>query len=114
MLVVLTTLPSVPLDDQVLVVISVGLPVALAVYCGWLKRDTSPTIKLVGLGTVLSAAILGAWLGYHVPATPALGAVSGILAAVAATNLGLIVLDVVEIGERPVTVPSITIAAAEH
>ena len=99
-LVVLTTLPTVPIDDQVLVVISVGLPVALAVYCGWLKRDSSPTIKLAGLGTVLSAAILGAWLGYHVPA-PSLGAVTGILAAVAAANLGLIVLDVVGIGERP-------------
>ena len=116
-LVVLTTLPTVPLDDQALVVISVGLPVALAVYCGWLKRDSSPTIKLVGLGTVLSAAILGAWLGYHVSA-PSLGAVTGTLAAVAAANLGLIVLDVVEIGERPVTVPSIAssiaIAAVEH
>ncbi len=113
-LVVLTTLPTVPIDDQVLVVISVGLPVALAVYCGWLKRDSSPTIKLVGLGTVLSAAILGAWLGYHVPATPFLGAVTGTLAAVAAANLGLIVLDVVEVGERPVPVPSIAIAAVEH
>ena len=115
-LVVLTALPTVPLDDQVLVVISVGLPVALAVYCGWLKRDTSPTIKLVGLGTVLSAAILGAWLGYHFPATPLPGAVTGILAAVAAANLGLIVLEVVRIGERPVTVtvPSIVIAAVEH
>ncbi len=105
-----------PLDDQVLAVISVGLPVALAVYCGWLKRDTSPTIKLVGLGTVLSAAILGAWLGYHFPATPLPGAVTGILAAVAAANLGLIVLEVVRMGERPVTVtvPSIAIAAVEH
>ena len=112
-LVVLTTLPTIPLDDQALVVISVGLPVALAVYCGWLKRDSSPTIKLVGLGTVLSAAILGAWLGYHVSA-PSLGAVTGILAAVAAANLGLIVLEVVRIGERPVTVPSIAIAAVEH
>jgi pimeloyl-ACP methyl ester carboxylesterase len=115
MLVALTTLPTVPLDDQALVLISVGLPVALAVYCGWLKRDTSPTIKLVGVGTVLSTAILGTWLGYHVSA-PSLGAVTGTLAAVAAANLALVVLDVVEVGERPVTVPSIAIAipAAEH
>ena len=118
LLVVLTTLPTVPLDDQAVTVISVGLPVALAVYCGWLKRDSSPTTKLVGLGTVLSAAILGAWLGYHVSA-PSLGAVTGTLAAVAAANLGLIALDVVRIGERPATVPSIAvpsiaIAAVEH
>ncbi len=111
LLVALTTLPTVPLDDQVLVVISIGLPVALAVYCGWLKRDSSPRIKLVGLGTVLSAALLGAWFGYHVPP---LGPVSGTLAAVAAANLGLIVLDVVGIGERPVAVPSTAIAVVEH
>ncbi len=110
-LVVLTALPTVPLGDQALTVISVSLPVALAIYSGWLKRDTSQTITRVGLGTVLSAAILGAWLGYQFPATPLPGAVTGILAAVAAANLGLIVLDVVRIGERPVTVPSIAIVA---
>ena len=113
MLVALTTLPTVPLDDQVLVVISVGLPVALAVYRGWLKRDSSARVKLVGAGTVLSAAILGTWIGYHASA-PLVGAVSGTLAAVAAANLGLIILDVVGIGERPVTVPSTAIAAVEH
>jgi hypothetical protein len=53
-------------------------------------------------------------LGYHVPATPLPGAVTGILAAVAAANLGLIVLEVVRIGERPLTVPSTAIAAVEH
>jgi hypothetical protein len=39
--------------------------------------------------------------------------VTGTLAAVAAANLGLIVLEVVGNGERPVTVP-IAIAAVEH
>jgi hypothetical protein len=111
LLVVLTTLPTVPLDDQVVVVISVGLPVALAVYCGWLKRDSSPTIKFVGLGTALGAATLGTWVGYHVPP---LGPVTGTLAAVAAANLGLIVLDVVGIGERPVAVSSLATPAVEH
>ena len=48
------------------------------------------------------------------PRDPATGAVTGILAAVPAANLGLIVLEVVRIGERPVTVPSTAIAAVEH
>src|SRR5579875_1044416 len=114
-LVVLTALPTVPIDDQVVGVISVGLPVALAVYSGWLKRDTSPTIKLAGLATVLSAAVLGAWLGSHFPAAPLPGAVTGILAAVAAANLGLIVLEIVRVRERAVTVvvPSVATAAVE-
>ncbi len=118
LLVVLTIPPTVPLDDQAVTVISVGLPVALAVYCGWLEGIEPDNQTLVGLGTVLSAAILGAWLGYHVSA-PSLGAVTGTLAAVAAANLGLIVLEVAGIDERPVTVPSIAIppiaiAAAER
>ena len=66
-LVVLTALPTVPLGDQVIAVISVSLPVAVAVYCGWLKRDTSPTIKLVGLGTAIGASILAGWLGDPLP-----------------------------------------------
>jgi pimeloyl-ACP methyl ester carboxylesterase len=113
-LVVLTTLPTVPIDDPALAAISVGLTVALAVYCGWLKRDTSPTIKIVGLCTVLSAAILGAWLGFHAPASPLLGLITASLGAVAAANLGLITLDIAQIGERPQPVPSIAIAAVEH
>ena len=35
-LVALSALPTVPVDDQALAVISVGFPVGLAVYCGWL------------------------------------------------------------------------------
>jgi hypothetical protein len=41
-------MPTVPLDDQALAVISVGLPVALAVYCGWLKRDLLAVIRTSG------------------------------------------------------------------
>ena len=113
-LVVLTALPTVPVDDQALAVISVGLPVGLAVYCGWLKRDSLPVIKLVGAAAALGAAILGAWLGYHVPATPLLGAVTGALGAVAAANLGLIAVDVARLGERTETIPSIAVPAVEH
>ena len=63
--------------------ISAGLPVALAVYCGWLKRESAPAIKGVAAWTALSAAILGAWLGFHAPASPLLGLVTASLGAVA-------------------------------
>ena len=85
----------------------------LAVYCGWLKPDSLPVIKIVGAAAALGAAILGAWLGYHVPATPLLGAVTAALGAVAAANLALIALEVARVGERPEAIPSIA-ATVEH
>jgi pimeloyl-ACP methyl ester carboxylesterase len=112
-LVILTALPTVPIDDQVLAVISVGVPVGLTVYCGWLKRDSLPAIRVVGAAAALGASILGAWLGYHVPATPLLGGLTGALGAVAATNLALIALEVGRVGERAEAIPAIA-AAVEH
>jgi pimeloyl-ACP methyl ester carboxylesterase len=90
-LVVLVALPTVPLTDEVLAVVSIAPPVALAVYAGWFRP--------AGLGSVaafaaLSTATLGAWLGYHVPSAPGVGAVTAIVAATLAANLGLIALDV--------------------
>ena len=56
-LIALSALPTVPVDDQSLAVISVALPVGLAVYCGWLKRDSLPVVKLVGAAAALVAAL---------------------------------------------------------
>ena len=87
----------------------------LAVYCGWLKRDSLPVVKIVsGQPQPSAPQILGAWLGYHVPATPLLGAVTGALGAVAAANLGLIAVDVARIGERAEPIPSAAFPAVEH
>jgi pimeloyl-ACP methyl ester carboxylesterase len=113
-LLALSALPTVPVDDQALAVISVGLPVGLAVYCGWLKRDSPPVVKRVGAAAALVAAILGAWLGYHVPATPLLGAVTAALGAVAAANLGLIAVDVARLGEQVEPIPATAVPAVEH
>jgi pimeloyl-ACP methyl ester carboxylesterase len=90
-LIALTALPTVPLDDQVLAIVSIAPAVAAVVYAGWFRR-TGPT----GIAAVvaLSTALLGAWLGFHVPHTPALGAVTAIIGASLAANLGLIALDI--------------------
>jgi hypothetical protein len=71
-------------------------------------------IKIVGATAAFGTAILGAWLGYHVPATPLLGALTGAFGAVAAANLALIALDVARTGERRETIPSVAIPAVEH
>jgi hypothetical protein len=78
----LSVLPTVPLDDPVLAIVSIGPSIAAVVYACWFGR-TAPA------GSAAVAALLGAWLGFHVPHTPAMGAVTAILAA----NLAVIALD---------------------
>ena len=90
-LIVLVAFPTVPITDQVLAVVSIAPPVALAVYAGWFRRAA---LGGVAACAALSTAMLGAWLGYHVPHAPGLGAVTAIVAATLAANLGLMTLDV--------------------
>ena len=91
-LIVLTTMPSIPIDNDLLVALSIGLPVGLGIYLAWVHRNWSAQSKGVGLAAAVAAALAGAWLGFH--ATPGLTAlVTAILGAVAGANLVLILLD---------------------
>jgi hypothetical protein len=81
----------VTLDDQMLVIVSIAPAVAAVVYAGWFRRTATTGIAaVVALGT----AALGAWIGFHVPHTPAIGAVTAIIGAILAANLGLIALNI--------------------
>jgi pimeloyl-ACP methyl ester carboxylesterase len=92
MLIVLTTMPSAPIDNELLVALSIGVPVGLGIYLAWVNRDWSTQSKGVGLAAAAAAALVGAWLGFH--ATAGLMAlVTAILGAVAGANLALILLD---------------------
>jgi hypothetical protein len=90
-LIVLVAFPTVPITDEVLAVVSIAPPVALAVYAGWFR---TAALGSVAAFTALTTATFGAWLGFHVPGSPGLGAVTAIVAATLAANLGLIALDV--------------------
>jgi pimeloyl-ACP methyl ester carboxylesterase len=91
-LIVITTMPGVPLDDQLLATLSVGAPIGLAVYLAWTNRDRSASSKLSGFAAGLAGALAGAWLGFHA-ATDLLALLTAIVGAVAGANLALIVLD---------------------
>jgi pimeloyl-ACP methyl ester carboxylesterase len=91
-LIVLVALPTVPITDEMLAVVSIAPPVALAVYTGWFRPTA---LHSVAAFAALSAAALGAWLGYQVPHGPGLGAVTAIVGATLAANLGLIALDLI-------------------
>jgi pimeloyl-ACP methyl ester carboxylesterase len=91
-LIALATMPTVPIDDELLVALSVGLPVGLGIYLAWVHRDWTAQSKGVGLAASVAAALVGGWLGFH--ATGDLMAlVTAILGAVAGANLVLILLD---------------------
>jgi pimeloyl-ACP methyl ester carboxylesterase len=101
-LIVLVAFPTVPLTDEVLAVVSIAPPVALAVYAGWL-RPAAPggVAAFAAIGT----ATLGAWLGFHVPSAPGVGAVTAMVAATLAANLGLIALDTAAVGTDELGAP---------
>lgn len=91
-LLILTTMPETPLDDQWLATLGVGLPVGLGIYYAWLNRACPARIKAVGLVTGLMGGLVGAWLGFHA-GTDLLALITAIVGAAAGANLTLIVLD---------------------
>ena len=101
-LIALVALPTVPITDATLAVVSIAPPVALAVYAGWF-RSTAPG-GLAAL-TAIACATVGAWLGYQVPHAPGFGAVTAIIGAILAANLGLIALDIAAPVTAAATVP---------
>jgi pimeloyl-ACP methyl ester carboxylesterase len=90
-LIALTAFPTLPIDDPMLAIVSIAPAVAAVVYAGWLRRPAPTGIAaLAALGT----AVVGAWLGFHVPGMPALGAVTAIIGAMLGANLTLVALDI--------------------
>ncbi len=96
-LIVLATMPSVPVDDELLVALSVGLPVGLGIYLAWVHRDWSTQSKGVGFAAAVAGALVGAWLGFHATAG-FMALLTAILGAVAGGNLVLILLDMAQAG----------------
>jgi pimeloyl-ACP methyl ester carboxylesterase len=91
-LIVITTMPGTPIDDRLLTVTSVGLPIALGVYCAWVQRDWTGKRKTAGLSISVLGALAGAWFG--VTSAPGLIALfTGIGGAIAVANLALIIFD---------------------
>jgi len=92
-LVVLTALPGVPLDHELLGALSIGLPVGLGVYLAWVNRAWTARTKAIGLAAAAAGALVGAWLGFNV--TEDLVAVFTTIAGAAlGGNLALLALDI--------------------
>lgn len=92
-LVVLTTMPTVPLTHAVLAVLSVGVPVGLGTYYAWVKREWSGSTKAAGLAASAGGALIGAWLGF-LAGSAMIAVFTAILGAILGANLLLIALDI--------------------
>ena len=91
-LVVLTTMPGVRIDNELLVILSVGVPIGLGTYWAWVQRAWSARSKGVGLAAAAVGSLAGAWLGFHATDGP-LALLTAIAGALAGANLTLILLD---------------------
>ena len=94
-LVVMTTMPTVALDNELLAVICTGVPAGLGIYWVWVRRDMSAAGRTAGWVLASAAALVGAWLGFHVSDAFGAGLVYAVTGATIAANAGLIVYDVV-------------------
>jgi pimeloyl-ACP methyl ester carboxylesterase len=92
-MIVITTMPGTPLDDELLAAFSVGVPVGLCIYFAWLNRGWAAQTKAVGFAAAVGGALVGAWLGFH--ATEGLLAlITAIVGATVGGNLALLGLDI--------------------
>ena len=91
-LIVIRTMPGVPIDDPLLVVLSIGVPVGLGIYLAWVHSDWQAQRKGAGLAAATAGALAGTWLGFHAE-TDILALVTAIAGAIAGANLALILLD---------------------
>lgn len=99
-LVVLTTMPGVRIDNQLLVILSLGVTVGLAIYWAWVNRDWSLRRRRAGLATVAAGALVGAWAGLQ--AMDGLSSlVTATAGAVAGANLTLILFDILQSTSAP-------------
>jgi pimeloyl-ACP methyl ester carboxylesterase len=92
-LIVITTMPGVALDDELLAAFSVGIPIGLGIYLAWVNRAWDAQTKITGFAAALGGALIAAWLGFH--ATEGLLALmTAIAGAAAGGNLTLLALDI--------------------
>lgn len=92
-LVVLTSKPTTPVTDQLLVTLFGGGSVALGVYLAWVHRDWSANSKTAGFLAAAAGGLMGAWLGFSTTWT----VMTSIAGAIAGANLALILLDMSQV-----------------
>jgi pimeloyl-ACP methyl ester carboxylesterase len=114
-LLVLRFWPNVPLEDQLLAVVSVAVPVWLGVYAGWVRTDTPKAMRAKGIGAAGVGAVVGAALGFHVT-SGLIALITTIIGAAVVSNLSLLVLDIwtERAASRGTAAPAVDLSETEH
>jgi pimeloyl-ACP methyl ester carboxylesterase len=89
---VMTAMSGVFVGDDLVAIVSIGVPVGLGIYLAWVHGDRSARSKLAGLAAAVVGAFAGAWFGFHAT-VDLLALVTAIAGAIAGSNLALILLD---------------------
>lgn len=92
-LLVWVALPGVRIDNGLLVVLSIGVPVGLGVWLAWVDRDRPAEAKSTGMALAAAGAVLGAWLG-STAVEGFFALFTAIIGATAGANLMVITLDI--------------------
>jgi len=92
-LVVMTIGLAIPLDSELLAVLSVGVAIGLGTYWAWVHRDWSATTKAKGFWGAMAGALVGAWAGFNSADGP-LALITSIVGAAVGANLVLVALDI--------------------
>jgi pimeloyl-ACP methyl ester carboxylesterase len=85
--------PEVALDDVLLAVLSMGLPIGLGIYLAWVNRDLSAGARTIGFWAAISGALAGAWLGFNAT-TGLMAVITTIVGAALGANLTVLALDI--------------------
>ena len=114
-LLVLRFWPSRPLDDQLLAVVSIAVPIWLGVYAGWVRTDTPKAMRAKGIGAAGVGAVVGAALGFHVT-SGLMALITAIIGAAVVSNLSLLVLDIwtERAASRGTAAPAVDLPETEH
>ena len=88
--VVLLAFPTVPLDDGVLAVLSVGIPIGVGIHLAALDRSRPQRARFA---IVLAGALVGGWIGLQA-GSGLLALITTIVGAALGGNLAAIVLDI--------------------
>src|SRR4051794_31413903 len=93
MLIVLTALPTVALDSQLVATLSIGIPIGLGIFLAWVHAGRPGRANAIALAGALVGALVGALLGFNV-VSGLFAVLTTIVGAQACSNLVLIGFDV--------------------